>query len=373
MKIAYISTFYPYRGGIAQFNSLLFRELEKLGDIRAITFSRQYPDKLFPGKTQMASENDDVDKILSERLIDTINPLSWVKVGRELHRWKPDICVTKFWMPFFGPSLGWILSAANRNGSKNIGIIDNAIPHEKRPGDMMLTKYYMSKNDAFIAMSSSVENDIRKIVPEKRVYRFPHPLYDHFPKRIEKLTARSKYGIPQNKTVLLFFGFIRKYKGLDLLLEALSVLPEEYHLLIAGEPYGDFGEYDKIIKEKGLEARVTKLVRYISDNEVGDIFSASDICVLPYRSATQSGIVGIAFNYGTPILATDTGSLGEMIEPYGAGEIIPNANPHEVARALEIMCNKGLASYGEGIANYSKDYSWENLAAKIIAVASEDL
>ncbi len=368
MKIAYISTFYPFRGGIAQFNALLYNELTKLGDTRAITFSRQYPDKLFPGKTQMASDEDKVDRIESERMIDTINPLSWISASRSIAEWKPDICVTKFWMPFFGPSLGWVLNAAKRSGSHNVGIIDNAIPHEKRPGDTALTKYYLNKNQTLIAMSSSVESDLKKLDPAANIIRFPHPLYDHFPKAADTSEAKSHYGIPGDKTVLLFFGFIRKYKGLDLLLESLKDLPEKYHVLIAGEPYGDFAEYQKIIDSNNLQSRVTQLVRYIGDEEVGRIFSATDICVLPYRSATQSGIVGIAFNYGTPILATDKGSLREMIEPYGAGEIIDDALPQQITEGLQKMENNGLDSYGAGIEKYRQEYTWANLANRIVDI-----
>lgn len=366
LKIAYISTFYPYRGGIAQYNALLYRELEKLADVRAITFSRQYPDKLFPGKTQIAGPDDEVDHIPSEQLIDTINPITWLRTSRELQAWKPDICVTKFWMPFFAPSLGTVLGGARKSGSKNISIIDNAIPHEKRPGDMALTKWFLQKNDISIAMSSSVDKDIRTIRPDMRVERFPHPLYDHFPPATEKSSAKKLYGIPEDKTVLLFFGFIRKYKGLDLLLNALPKLPEKYHVLIAGEPYGDFTEYESIIQKHGLQNRVTPFVRYIGDQEVGSIFSATDICVLPYRSATQSGIVGIAFNYGTPLLATDTGSLREMIEPYGAGEMIAEATPENIAEGLERMEERGLSSYGKGIAEFKERYTWEKLAKVII-------
>ncbi|GAB5464833.1 MAG: glycosyltransferase family 4 protein [Candidatus Kapaibacteriales bacterium] len=367
MKIAYISTFYPYRGGIAQFNALLYRQLELLGECRAITFSRQYPDLLFPGKTQMAGPEDNVDHIDSERLIDTVNPLTWLKAAKSIAEWEPDICITKFWLPYFAPSLGKILGKARKSGSKNISIIDNAIPHEKRPGDMQLTKYFLKQNDVLVAMSSSVENDLRTLAPDKEILRFPHPLYDHFHAPIEKELAREKLGIPKDKTVLLFFGFIRKYKGLDLLLQAMPHLAEEYHLLIAGEPYGDFADYDSIVKEHGLSERVTQMVHYISDQQVSEVFSASDIGALPYRSATQSGITAIAFHYGTPMLATDVGSLRELIEPFGAGEIIPSATPDNISKGLDTMKQKGLNSYGSGIQEFREKYTWQKLAETIVA------
>ena len=351
MKIAYLSTFYPLRGGIAQFNAALYRELEKEHEIKAFTFSRQYPDLLFPGDTQYVSKDDNADKIPSEELLDTINPFSYISTASKIKKYSPDIIITKFWMPFFAPSLGWVLRS-NKSKSKNICVLDNVIPHERRPGDIALTKFFLNQNHEFIAMSDTVENDLISLKPDAKFQRMPHPLYDHF--KTHEGDAKKELNLDPSKKYLLFFGFIRDYKGLDLLLESLSKLDDSYHLIIAGEVYGSFDKYDKMISDLNLSERIVKHVKYISDDEVPIYFSAADLCVLPYKSATQSGIVGISYNFDLPILATDVGSLAEMIEPYDTGIIVKNANSNEIAEGIKQYFSRDKSVFVDNISRYKE-------------------
>ncbi len=367
MKIAYLSTFYPFRGGIAQFNAALYRVFEKKHDISAFTFTRQYPNFLFPGTSQMVGEGDTADKIQSIRALDTINPLTYGGTGRKILKFGPDMMLTKFWMPFFGPSLGRVAKLLLKKGVINISILDNVIPHEKRPGDMAFTKYFLNNNHGFVVMSEAVKQALLSLKPGARYLYHPHPLYDHFGKKTGRGEALKKFGIPGNCKLLLFFGFIRDYKGLDLLLEAMKELPEDYRLIIAGEVYGKFDKYDRMISDLGLESRVTSLVRYISDDEVPAIFSAADACVLPYKSATQSGIVGIAYHFGLPVIATDVGGLREMIEPYDTGMMIEKPEAPAIRDTITKYFTPGLREkFIDNIRAYKEKYNWQSLADGII-------
>ncbi len=366
MKIAYLSTFYPYRGGIAQFNAALYRAFEKNHDVRAYTFLRQYPEIIFPGKSQMVGQGDTADPIPSIKVLDSVNPVGYYRASRKIRGFAPDLLVSKFWMPFFAPSLGYVAKSLEASGTVNISILDNVIPHEKRPGDIKLTKYYLNHNHGFIVMSETVKNDLLSLKPAAAFESHPHPLYDHFGEKPDKLSARERLGIGIDKNVLLFFGFIRDYKGLDILLEAMARLGEHYVLVIAGESYGSFDKYDEIIKKNKLGDRVVRHVRYISDGEVPDYFSAADVCVLPYKSATQSGIVGIAYHFGLPIIATDTGSLREMIEPYGTGIMVKEADPAQLKDAIEMyFSGHNEEAMASNIMAYKDKYNWESLALTI--------
>lgn len=366
MKIAYLSTFYPFRGGIAQFNASLYRAFEKENDIKAFTFTRQYPNILFPGETQLVTEKDNVDRIPSIEILDTINPFTYYKTAKRILEFTPSIMINKFWMPFFAPSLGKVSKILKNNGVKNFSILDNVIPHERRFGDIALIKYFLSQQNAYVVMSETVKNDLLSLKPDAKYLYFPHPIYDHFGKLLEKKSAQEQLKIPAGKKVLLFFGFIRDYKGLDLLIKSLKHLPEDYHLLISGEVYGSFDKYDKIIKDLKLEGKITKAIKYISDSEVPLYFSAADVCVLPYKSATQSGIVSIAYHFNLPIIASDVGSLREMIEPYNTGMIINEISENAISEAISDYFDKRF--YLDFIQNtniYKENYSWDKLAKEI--------
>lgn len=367
MRIGYLSTFYPFRGGIAQFNAALLKELGRTNQVQAFNFRRQYPEFLFPGTTQYVSENDKAQRVESIRKLDTINPITYYTTYKSISKYKPDLMISKFWMPFFGPSLGYVLKRLKKNGVKSIAILDNVKPHEKRPGDIRFTKYYLNSNSGFIVMSNTVRYDLLEYKPDAIYKQVLHPLYDHFGTLLNKSDARKKLGIEENKKVLLFFGFIRKYKGLDLLLESIRFLPEDYTLIIAGEIYGNFDEYEGIIREYNLENKVKLFIRYINDEEVPLFFSASDVCVLPYKSATQSGIVGISYHFELPVIATDTGGLREMIEPFHTGIILREPLPNLLSSAISDYFNLNLSSQlRDNIIKYKKMASWEFLAKEIL-------
>ncbi len=381
MKIAYLSTFYPFRGGIAQFNASLCRALEKDHQVKAFTFTRQYPNILFPGKSQFVGnsekacaidnssiENNKIDNnaIDAERILDTINPITYYSAARNILEFNPDIMLMKYWMPFFAPSLGYVAKRLKRNGTINISVLDNVIPHEKRPGDIALTKYFLKHNSGFVVMSNTVRQDLLSLKQDSEYIFQEHPLYDHFGAKVDKIAARKKLNIPPDKKVLLFFGFIRSYKGLDLLLEALNALPADFHLVIAGEAYGSFDKYDDMINKYNLGNRVTNAARYIEDSEVPLFFSAADVCVLPYKSATQSGIIGVSYHFGLPVVATDTGGLKEMIEPHGTGLMVDKPDAAEIAISIKQYFNSDTELFKANIDNYKEKASWDVLAQKII-------
>jgi glycosyltransferase involved in cell wall biosynthesis len=367
MKIAYLSTFYPFRGGIAQFNAALFREFEKNHTIKAFNFKRQYPDILFPGTSQYVTESDIADKIETTRLLDTINPISYLSTANEIAKFAPDIMIMKFWMPFFAPSLGWVSRSMKKLGTKNFAILDNVIPHERRIGDIALTKFFLNQIDTSFVMSNSVKNDLLTLKPDAKYVDILHPLYDHFSAKIDKTLAREKLNIPKDKKVLLFFGLIRDYKGLDLLIDSLKYIDDSYHLVIAGEVYGNFEKYQEQINRENLNNKISLNVKYISDNDVPLFFSASDVCVLPYKEATQSGIVGISYHYDLPMIATDVGSLREMIEPYGTGLIVEKANSELLKDKIIEFFNKDNNIFINNIKSYKEIANWKILADRIIS------
>jgi glycosyltransferase involved in cell wall biosynthesis len=371
MHISYLSTFYPFRGGIAQFNAALYREFEKQHEIDAITFKRQYPSMLFPGKTQYVTEGDNTDKIKSKEWLDSINPFNWIKTASRIKKHKPDLIIMKYWTSFFGPSLGSICKRQKKQ-SKSIAILDNVIPHEKRIIDMPFTKYFLKHTDGYIVMSEKVQKDLLKIKPDAK-YRFVnHPLYNHFGKAVNQLEARKKLGLHPEKKTLLFFGFIREYKGLDLLIDAFGKLNDSYQLIIAGESYGSFEKYDTQIQENKNTDRIYKYVRYINDNEVPLFFSAADTCILPYKSATQSGITSISFNFELPMIATDVGGLKELIKHEKTGEIIPLANSNAITAGINnFFAGDKINTYRKNFRKEKSKMTWKNLAKEILELYAD--
>ncbi|MEX0968493.1 MAG: glycosyltransferase [Bacteroidia bacterium] len=374
MKIGYLSTFYPYRGGIAQYNARLFRAFEKNHEVKAFNFSRQYPEILFPGSTQLVTPGDKVDEIPNRQVLDSINPFSWYSAANKINRFQPAILVEKFWMSFFGPSLGTVNRKTHKKGVINIAILDNVIPHERRFYDKAFTQYYLNSTDGFIVMSETVKRDLLSLKPDAKYVMHPHPVYDHFGEKLPVRQAREKLNIPADRRVLLFFGLIRNYKGLDLLLNALANLPGNYHLIVAGEPYGGFDSYQRIIDENHLSNRLTLLTRYINDDEVPAIFSASDVCILPYRSATQSGIMYTAYHFETPLIVTDVGSLRELVAPFGTGSIVSRPDAVLITEAIKDFYNSGDGqNHKENIREFKSQFSWDNLADKIVELGESIL
>ncbi len=367
MKIAYLSTFYPFRGGIAQFNASLLREFEKLGhDVDPYTFTVQYPNFLFPGETQMVKEGDEVDVIDTNRILNTANPFSYVSAASKIKKTAPDLLIMKYWMSYFGPSLGYVAGKMGEN-TKVITILDNVIPHEKRFFDEPFTKYFLKRNQGFIAMSDKVKTDLHHYQPNAKVELLPHPLYDHFGEIENKLEARKKLNLHPEKKTILFFGFIRDYKGLDLLIEAFSDLDDSYQLVIAGEIYGNFDKYDVLIEKNQNKSNIHKHVKYISDKEVSTYFSASDVCILPYRNATQSGITGISYHFETPMIATNVGGLAEIIHHDKTGLLVDAPDKNEILNSIIGYFTKSdIESFKANVRALKKELSWSKFAQNLM-------
>lgn len=370
MRIAILSPFYPYRGGIAQFSASLYRELEKEHQVKAFTFTRQYPSILFPGKTQYVSADDAADKIEAYRVLDSINPLSYLKTVKAINAFEPDVVILRYWMPFFGPSLGFI---ARHMKSPVISIVDNAVPHERRFFDIPFSKYFLLANDGLIAMSDSVKKDIQSLVlKHPPIEVLPHPVYNHFGVKLDKEQSKQYLGIDSHQNVLLFFGIIRDYKGLDLLIEAFSKLDSTYSLIIAGESYGSFDGYQKSIDRNPNRERIHVYNRYVPDHEVAQFFSAADICILPYRSATQSGITAIALHFDLPVIATDTGGLRQSIAEVGMGEVIEDFESDTLAEAIEkYFKDNRIDEYQLNISKHKEENSWSRFAESTVKLAEK--
>jgi glycosyltransferase involved in cell wall biosynthesis len=366
MKIVILSTFYPFRGGIAQFNASIFRCFEKNHSVKAINFKRQYPNILFPGKSQYVDKDDVADAIPSVALLDSINPITFRKTAREINNFEPDLIISRFWMSFFGPALGTVLKKTNKEAIR-IAILDNVIPHEGRFFDKPATKYFLNRNDGFVVMSDKVLNDLLSLKPDAKYLRIDHPVYDHFGEHKDREETLTKYGLSVDKKYVLFFGFIRDYKGLDLLIEAMSHLDESIELLIAGEVYGSFDRYDKMLETSTAKDRIHLFTRYVSDSEVSDFFSMSDACILPYKDATQSGITAISNHFNLPIIATDVGGLKEKIEHEKTGLIVEKPEPELIAKSIAHYFQNDLkAGMSENIEIEKKKHSWEGFTEKLI-------
>jgi len=368
MRIAYLSTFYPFRGGIAQFNANLYKAFETNHEIKAFTFSRQYPDLLFPGKTQYVSKDDIAEIIEADEILDTINPISYLKTAKAIQQFNPDILVMKYWMTFFAPSLGTVAKMMPKS-CKVITILDNVIPHERRFFDHIFNRYFIAQNFAFVAMSQKVKNDLLFYNPNAKHIVKDHPLYDHFGKKLDKQQACAQLGIPNDKKIVLFFGIIRDYKGLDILIDAFKDLDEIYHLVIAGESYGSFEKYAQQIEQNQLK-NISVFDRYIDDNEVPAFFSAADVNVLPYKSATQSGITSIAYHFDLPQIATNVGGLPEIIHHNKTGIITEEVSAVAIKNAIQHYFENNLAQqFKPEIEQFKKSLTWESFAQSIIELA----
>ena len=369
MRFAFLSAFPPFRGGISRFSAELVTELRRTHVVEAFTFTRQYPGLLFPGTSQY--DTDAPDTVHARRVLDSIGPLSWPRTAHVMAAGKPDVAVLRYWMPFFGPALGTVAKGLRKRGVKVISIVDNAVPHEPRFFDRPFTDYFLKHNDGLIALSERVRADLLALRPGARTALLPHPLYDHFGTPLPMAEPRRQLGIADDRKVSLFFGFIRDYKGLDLLIDALAKLPPDHVLIIAGEPYGDMAKYHAAIARHGLRERVVDRIRYIADAEVPLFFSAADVVVLPYRSATQSGITAIAYHFGVPVIATDVGGLKEAVEDGRTGIIVPRPDADAIAGAIARFHTEGRATaYRARIAERREELSWKRFAEGLVDFTS---
>ncbi len=333
MRIAILSCFPPYRGGISQFNTSLYEELAKHHDVAAFNFTRQYPEFLFPGKTQYIEEPGYVPPFETERVLDTVNPFSYIRTVRAIRRWKPDLLIMRYWMPFFAPSQGYVARRMKRS-CKVISILDNVTPHERMPFARTLTRYFLSGSNAYITLCNAVRDDLMTFRPQAKNIVSPHPIYSNFGEKLDREAAAEGLGLDPAKKTLLFFGLIREYKGLDILIEAFSKLDDSYQLLIAGETYGSFERYQALIDASPNRGRIHLFNRFIEDSEVNRYFSASDLCVLPYRTATQSGISSISYHFDLPMVTTSVGGLKEMIGDSGTGIVTEEISADAIAEAI---------------------------------------
>ena len=455
MRIIILGTAYPYRGGLAAFNERLAREVLAEGEntqkgesanqendeVEVLTFTMQYPDFLFPGKTQYSDDPAPKDLTI-RRVMNSINPLSWIRTGRMIRRMQPDLLIIKFWIPLMAPCLGTIARIAKRGGKKIknrgeisessevsggrgvsessesresrgvsgnsemresrgvsgnsemresrgvsgnrevsggrvckrvrvVSVLDNVIPHEPKPWDGVLIRYFIRSVDGFVAMSESVRQDCLRFISKKHpktVALCPHPLYDNFGEIVDKTEARKQLGLPETGKILLFFGFIRDYKGLDLLLRAYAdarLQNEQVHLVVAGEFYNNSETYYALEKELGLKQPVIWRTEFIPDEQVRVYFSAADLIVQPYKTATQSGVTQIAYHFRKPMLVTNVGGLAEIV-PNGKVGYVTAVDPQAIADALADFCaREDSECFRTGIEEERQKYSWSRMLQTI--------
>ena len=335
-KLIIIGPAWPLRGGLASFDERLARQFTDEGyDTTIYTFSLQYPNFLFPGTTQYSTEPAPTD-IKIKVCINSINPLNWLMIGNKIKKIKPDLVVVRYWLPLMGPCLGTILRKVKKNKfTKIVCIADNVIPHEKRFGDKPFTQYFVKPVDAFITMSEKVRNDLFSFT-SKPAQQVVHPLYDNFGEGVPKEEARKKLSLPENEKIILFFGFIRKYKGLDILLEAMNderIRKAGIKLLVAGEFYEKREEYDELIEKLNIKSQLILRTDFIPDSEVRYFLSAVDFVIQPYRNATQSGVTPLAYHFEKPMLVTNTGGLPDLV-PDGKVGIVTEPNATAVATGI---------------------------------------
>lgn len=370
-KVVIIGPAHPLRGGLASFNERLARQFQQEGfDTSIYTFSLQYPGFLFPGTTQYSTEPAPTG-ISIKVCINSINPFNWLKVGYQLKKLKPDIIVVRYWLPLMGPCLGTILRIAKKNKStKIVCIADNVIPHEKRIGDKQFTQYFVKPVNAFITMSAKVMEDL-KTFTNKPAQQIVHPLYDNFGEALSKQEARKHLNLEEDGKIILFFGFIRKYKGLDVLLEAMKLLKDEnIKLLVAGEFYDDRKMYEDLIQHLNISNKLILKTDFISDSEVKYYLSAADFVIQPYKNATQSGVTPLAYHFEKPMLVTNVGGLPDLVPDKKVGLVAePNAN--SIAEKILELYRLGDEYFLPFLREEKKKYSWNKLAGTIVNLSTE--
>lgn len=331
--IAVVGPVHPYRGGIAHFTEMTVEGMDARGhDVRPISFSRQYPELLFPGETQFEPDETAPEAVRgAPRLIDTLNPLSWLQAAWALWKMQPDAVVFQYWMPFFAPAYATIARLLWRGGIPSLAVVHNALPHERHVGDTWLSRFFLRACKGFVVMSDEVADDVRRFRrPSTPIAQIDHPVYERFGDPVPREDAREALDVPANAPVLLFFGFVREYKGLHVLLEALPAITEQLpdvQLIIAGEPYDDPDQYHRLIDSHDLGDRLHWHEQYIPSDEVSTYFSAADLVVQPYVSATQSGVAQIATHFEVPMVVTDVGGLADVVPHEEAGFVVPPEDP----------------------------------------------
>lgn len=373
MKVVIIGPAHPLRGGLATFNQRLAKQFQDEGyECSIVSFSLQYPSFLFPGTTQYSSDPAP-QNVTIHTLINSVNPVNWISVGRKLKKWNLDLIVVRYWLPFMGPALGTILRQVKKNKhTKIVCIADNVIPHEKRPGDIPFTKYFLKSVDAFVTMSEKVLSDLRKFT-NKPAQLVQHPLYDNFGAPISKQEARKVLGLNENEKIILFFGFIRQYKGLDLLLKAMAderIIKENIKLLVAGEFYEDDKPYHQLIGENNLQDSVILKTNFIPDSEVRFFLCSGDCVVQPYKNATQSGVTPLAYHFEKPMIVTNVGGLPSLV-PDGKVGLVCEPEPKSIADAILKFYQLGEQYFIPHLRSEKEKYSWSKLTATIFRLAEQ--
>ena len=360
-KVIIIGPAFPFRGGIANFNNALAQEYYDRGnEVVLYSFTLQYPGFLFPGTTQY--ESGDAPKNLNiKTLINSVNPFNWINVARKINAEKPDYVVVRYWLPFMAPCLGTIARLLNKK-IKILAITDNVIPHEKRIGDTLLTRYFVKSCDAFLSLSASVLDDLSKFTNTTYKKFIPHPIYNVFGDKIPKAKALENLGLNSEDKHLLFFGFVRKYKGLDLMLKAMGdsrIKAMGIKLIIAGEFYDDKTEYTDMITNLGIEDKIIMKSDFIPAEKVKNYFCAADMITQTYRTATQSGVTQIAYSFDRPMLVTDVGGLAEIVPNNKVG-YVTSQNPTEIADAIiDFYTNNKEEYFSDNTRLEKKRFSWE--------------
>jgi D-inositol-3-phosphate glycosyltransferase len=374
LKIIILGPAYPLRGGIANFNEALCTELTRQGhDCSIVSFTLQYPGFLFPGTTQLAESDPPPDGISILPMLNSVNPISWLKTASFIREQNPDLLIVRFWLPFMGPCLGSVVRLVKKHPkTKVVAITDNVIPHEKRAFDRPFTSWFLGGCDAFMTMSDSVANDLKSFRVKGKIKVEPHPVYDIFGSAISRSEARQKLGIAEEDKLVLFFGFIRHYKGLDLLLRAMAderMSSAGIKLVVAGEFYEDAKPYHAIIDDFQLKDRILLHDHYIPKELVKAYFGAADIVAQPYRSATQSGVTQIAYHFGRAMLVTDVGGLPEIV-PNGKAGYVTAPEPHEIASALsDFFENHRAAEMESFVSLQASKFTWRSFALSLLDLA----
>ena len=361
LKIFIIGPAFPLRGGPAQFNENLCLELNKEGhDAQIISYKLQYPNFLFPGSSQFEKSGSAPLGIKIHTILNTINPFNWLMVARFIRKQKPDFILFRYWLPFFGPCLGTIGKLV-KSHTKVLALTDNIIPHEKRIGDHVFTKYFVKNCDGFIAMSKVVLNDLSIFTQNLNKAYSPHPMYENYGDAISIDLARKKLNLNPHDKIILFFGLIRHYKGLDILLEALAapeIKNQGVKLLIAGEFYDDKNFYLQLIKKLKLQDHVIVHDKFIPNDEVRDYFCASNLVAQTYRNATNSGVTMVGYFYEKPMLVTNVGGLSEIVPNEVCGYVVENNCALISEKVVDFFANDREKQFVKNVKIEKKKYEW---------------
>ena len=375
MKIILLGTSWPYRGGLATFNERLAKQFVSEGhEVEIWTFTIQYPSFLFPGKTQYTDEPAP-DGLLIRRELNSCNPFSWLRVGSAVKKAAPDLLICCYWMSFFAPAYGLVSRMARKNGkTKCVALVHNMIPHEPTILDKLFAPYFVKSQNGFVALSDSVVKDIEAISHQQSAISSPHPIYDHYGERMTKEEACQALGLDAGKDYMLFFGLVRAYKGLDLLLEAFGEVKEalpNLRLIIAGEFYEDEAKYRAQIAQLGLEERVIVRNEFVPDGDLRKYFGASDLIVQPYKTATQSGVTQVAFHFEKPMLVTNVGGLGEIVHDGKMGYACAPEAKAIVADLKDYFENSRQKAFTAYLQKEKTKYAWSNMTKAFWKVKGE--